>query len=568
MNLMPETDLASVRLTLLPQVDAPKSKPSKRSKKTVTSTGKHRALTTEDIEQATVLMASKMVGANGVAEAELSQLGVLFGLFEPRACYISRFISASQALQVSTVRGRDDERIRAAKPGQDVSGRAFASGEVVRENGLVASPLQTTGGPNGALTLVDPKNAVTDAVFRALAAQVSAACEVARLRDDTLRRTKDLETALLGLKAIEKGREDVLSNLSHNLKTPLTTLKAYLPMLLTESLGPLTPKQEKALAACDRSADRLLKSIDDLLITSRLRAGRMTLEERPFGLKAVIEEVCHSLQPVANQSNLKLIVHASSEVNVRGDRQHILDAAFRLVERAIHQSDEDTLIELSLQTASHQWVEFSVTNQQNALSVEEVDRVFDTLRPSNNLIAGSRSDLGLGLPIAAKIIRLHGGRIEANSSKLDGTRLRFFLPVFAGALHTPVDLPVPIEGGILLVEDDADCREILTEVLRGEGYRVYATSSAAEARTLFAEHRPAMVLLDLRLSDDDGRTVLHFIRTSEALKETSVFVISGASDAAEIASGKGIDRIDGFFEKPLQLSKLLHTVASVVAPSE
>jgi DNA-binding response OmpR family regulator len=93
-----------------------------------------------------------------------------------------------------------------------------------------------------------------------------------------------------------------------------------------------------------------------------------------------------------------------------------------------------------------------------------------------------------------------------------------------------------------------------------------SASGAGQAIKILKHVRPAMVLLDLRLTDGDGRSVLHFVRRSESMKETPVFIITGATDAADIVGGKGVDRVDGFFEKPLQLPKLLSTVAAVVRP--
>src|SRR5262249_20555807 len=121
-------------------------------------------------------------------------------------------------------------------------------------------------------------------------------------------------------------------------------------------------------------------------------------------------------------------------------------------------------------------------------------------------------------------------------------------------------------GHILLVEDDRDCREVLQELLEQEGYSVVSTASAEEARAALADLRPAMVLLDLRLSEDDGRSVLRHLRGLPALAETPVYIISGASEVAALSTGTGLERIAGFFEKPLQLRKLLDTVAWVVRP--
>ena len=92
-------------------------------------------------------------------------------------------------------------------------------------------------------------------------------------------------------------------------------------------------------------------------------------------------------------------------------------------------------------------------------------------------------------------------------------------------------------------------------------------SGAHEAKAVLANIKPGLVLLDLRLRDDDGRSVLHFIREAEALREVPVYLVSGSSEVASLGAGRGKDRIEGFFEKPLQIAKLLDTVASVVRPS-
>jgi DNA-binding response OmpR family regulator len=168
----------------------------------------------------------------------------------------------------------------------------------------------------------------------------------------------------------------------------------------------------------------------------------------------------------------------------------------------------------------------------------------------------------------AKILTLHGGRVEASSVLGEGSTFQMVLPMFAGAISAPdMAQSAPRAGGILLVEDDADCREVLQQVLEQEGYRVMAASRADEARSILSHIRPAMVLLDLRLSEEDGRSVLRFIRGTESLADVVVYIISGASDLASLSAGQGLDRIDGFFEKPLQLPRLLDTVASVVRPS-
>lgn len=401
----------------------------------------------------------------------------------------------------------------------------------------------------------------------ALAAHLTSATEFARLRDDADRRNKDLQTAITGLKSLERQREDLLSNVSHDLKNPLTTIKAYLNMLSGSKLGELNEGQAKAVAVADRNADRLLRMISDLLLISRLQSGKMELNQKPFGLKALVEEVQQALRPMADALNIELRLKRSPEAFVRGDRERVSEALYNLIDHALGTSPKGTSVEVAISDRNGLAV-VSVSDCGPSITEDEAVRMFDAYaRPRGS---GPQQTHGLGLPIAAKILQLHGGRVEAEgiaTGAATGTTIRASLPLFAGAVAPIRPAPERRAGGILLVEDDADCREVLQQVLETEGYRVVGVDSAADARAVLENIRPGLVLLDLRLRDEDGTSVLHFIRERPALADIPVYLVSGSSEVASLGKGTGKDRIDGFFEKPLQLPKLLDMVASVVTPS-
>lgn len=517
------------------------------------------------VEQALAQMAAHLGEAAGLAESQRSLLAVVHELAKPRACFIARHAAERELLQISSVRGRNDPRIAAARPGEGPLGQAFSQRRIIREEGLVAAPTLSGDAATGALVLLSPRYELTDGQLQALAAQISAGMSVARLSEEATLRTKDLQTAVVGLKALEKTREQMLANISHDLKNPLTTIKTYLALLQRSSLGELTEKQRKAVTTCDRNADRLLRMINDLLLISRLQAGSMQLDERPFGLKDVAEEVVQALSSQAAQSQVKLVIPPCAEVYVKGDRGRIAEAISNLVETALHRCPAEGAVEVRIATADGGLASVSVRDDGPMLADEELKHLFDTYyRPPG---AGASGHRGLALPLAAKIVHLHGGRIEAGSGRGRGCSLRIYLPMFAGAVSMPEGGFAPRMGEILLVEDDADCRDVLQQVLEMEGYRVVAAASATEARSLLEEMRPALVLLDLRLSEEDGMSVLHFIRKSEALSDVAVYLISGAREVASLSGGQGIERIDGFFEKPLQVAKVLDTVAAVVRPT-
>ncbi|HVE83474.1 MAG TPA: hybrid sensor histidine kinase/response regulator [Myxococcales bacterium] len=520
----------------------------------------------ETVARALAEMGSQSAAAAVLAEAQRTQLQAVHGLLEAKTSFISEWVPARDLLRVACVRGRNDARVRAVAPGEGPVGRAHAEHHIIREGGLWAAPLNGGEGPLGVLVVMGARRGASDPVLEALAAQVAAAWELARVKDDSARRHKDLQTAVAGLRSLEHSREELLAQVSHDLKNPLTTVKAYLAMMARGKTGALSEQQEKAVQVCQRNADRLLRMINDLLLMSRLQSGKMELDERPFGLKALTDDVMRALTPLAEQSKVRLQAVRGGEAFVRGDRERLSEAIYNLVDHAIHASLPGRAVELKVHLEDQGLASLTVRDGGPPMGEEERGSLFDAyFRPRGSEI--SRRHVGLALPIVAKIVHLHGGRVEARAAPGDGTEYQLSVPMFAGAVSAePAAQAAPRAGGILLVEDDADCREVQREVLELEGYREMTATSAAEARSVLGHIRPGLVLLDLRLRDEDGRAVLHLVRTTKALEDVTVFIISGASDVAAMTAGTGADRIDGYFEKPIQLPRLLDTVASVVRP--
>lgn len=512
-------------------------------------------------------LAKVISSAQSIPEAQKAQLAILQTLASPKACYMVELAQGRNELHVVSVRGRTDERITAAQPGVGPVGRAFSTGALVQDKNQVVIPLVGPQGIMGCMVLLEPKVPFSEPISRALGAQAAAAWEVMRLKDDSARRSKDLQTAIAGLKSLEKNRETLLSNVSHDLKNPLTTVKAYLSMLSQGKLGTLDEKQLHAIHVAERNADRLQKMVNDLLLISRLQSGKMQLDERPFGLKALMSDVMQTVTAMADQSKVKLELARSSEVFVKGDRDRLSEALHHLVEYAIHQSPQGGSVHLSI-SLTDGFACLCVQDSGPALSPEQLEHLFDSFHRVRTANGMRSADVGLDLPIVSKIAQLHGGRVEATRPVgTEGATFRLLLPAFAAALNiADVAIPSPRAGDILLVEDDKDCREVLQEVLESEGYSVMAAANVADAQSMLQHSRPVLVLLDLRLAHEDGRGVLHHIRQTSELKDTAVYLISGASEVGSLAAGTGPDRIDGFFEKPLQLQRLMDTVAAVVRP--
>src|SRR5258708_12060914 len=462
----------------------PKRRPSAGSKPPTLPVDPLRA------EDTIAAMARCITSAPGEMEAEREQLALLQGLTRARTCYLLQKTELSNELEVVAVGGPDDPRIAAVAAGEGVAGKAFSDGGIVRADGTVAVPLFGAGTAVGCLVLLSPQRVAKDPLLTALASQISAASEVSRLKDEMVRRNRDLQNGVGGLKSLEKNREVLISNISHDLKNPLSTLKVYLSLLTRKNLGDLTEKQAKAVSTCERSTDRLLKMINDMLLLSRLQSGKMQLNERPFGLKDLAQNVVDTLSAPATVAKVQLVLLPCPEVYVRGDRDRLFEAFGNLSESAVQRSRGTVQIRVSTQKSG--LAHLSVTDDVEPIAPDELEHVFELYHRDRVPKRPRQSTRNLGLPVAAKIVQLHGGKIDIKSSSEAGTTVEVSLPAFAAAVAPAIASVAPRAGSILLVEDDVDCREVLQQALDQEGYPVASLPDTVAPISILHHTLPAL----------------------------------------------------------------------------
>ncbi|MHB1844160.1 MAG: hybrid sensor histidine kinase/response regulator [Deltaproteobacteria bacterium] len=552
-----------------------------------------------------------------LATALKRHLAVVSRIFGARTSFILLFDPITGQLSVASVRGRTDPWVAAAVPGEGPFGDAYASGKIVlswaaaldrRRGGrvrlddpllalaaarrrsatratptgpgkesrrLVAVPMLATGRCLGVLGMIQPVFERGDApgeaesdLLLALGAQAAAAVEIARLRDDALRRSRDLETALAGTRSLARNRDEALGTISHELRTPLSTVKSYLALLAQgEQLGQLTKGQRDVVEVCQRNVERIQRLIHDLVLTSRLQAGRMELDPKPIGLRALISEALLTCAPFASEQGVRVELVPGHEAFIRGNRDRLTDALLNVLDNAIRYNRRGGRVSV---TAGSQGAvaRILVEDDGQGIAKDDLAHVFERFIELDISPTGNGIGVGLGLAIVRQVVDRHGGRIALTSELGQGTQAVIDLPLFAGvasglsAAPDEAQGPEHGDGTILLVEDDADCRMALQLVLQQEGYEVDVVAGGKDAVASLAQKRPSLMLLDLHMPDLDGRLLLRQIRKQEALKNLPVFVISGAIEAAA-----GIDRlapgedVAGVFEKPLNFPRLLESIA-------
>ena len=254
-----------------------------------------------------------------------------------------------------------------------------------------------------------------------------------RIRERTARTLAEEAHWQLALKNKElveadKLKDEFVALISHDLRTPLTSIIGYVELVLDEDVDPpLDDERRTYLKVVARSSERLLRLVDDLLFVARLQAGRLVLETTPIDLAEATSQAVDEARPHAELKGLAISFLGDTAVPVEADRGRIFQLLDNLISNAIKFTPDGGRVDVRvLRTADGAVLE--VTDTGIGLAPDESERVFERFfrseRASNRQIPGT----GLGLFIARAIAEAHGGTISASSSQGEGTTFRIELP--------------------------------------------------------------------------------------------------------------------------------------------
>jgi signal transduction histidine kinase len=240
---------------------------------------------------------------------------------------------------------------------------------------------------------------------------------------------------------LDRLKSDMVSTVSHELKTPLTSVQMAVHLLLEEVVGPLTPKQVELLLAARQDAERILTMINDLLDLTRIEQGRVKLDLQPVHLGELVDEAVSRMRPRAEDAGLDL----ESDINgpdsvVMVDRDRIGHVFDNLIVNAIHHTPRGGSIRVAAGSEGDS-VRVDVRDTGKGIAREHLPRLFEKFYriPDERPTGGA----GLGLAIAREIVTAHGGRIDVASRPGKGTTFTFTLP----GCHPAPD-PTPDQGSL------------------------------------------------------------------------------------------------------------------------
>jgi PAS domain S-box-containing protein len=448
-------------------------------------------------------------------------------------------------------------------PPGDLPVRSYLAVPVVSRSGTVLGGMFFGHTTVGAFSEEHEQLAVGVSGWTALAidnAQLYAAAESARETAESANRAKD----------------EFLAMMSHELRTPLNAVLGWIQVLRT---GTGTPEsRNRALATIERNARSQAQIIDDLLDVSRIVTGKFTLKIASVELLSVVESALETVTLAVRAKPLTLTkqIGVNSAI-VSGDADRLRQVVTNLLTNAVKFTPAGGSITVTL-NADQDRGRVQVADSGQGIDPSRLPHVFDRFWQGDSSITRTHGGLGLGLAIVKHIVDMHGGDVSAQSAGPGlGATFTVELPLAGrivdqypngGANAASAERLSPLkDASILVVDDEADARELVVDVLGQAGARVRSAASVAEALRAVYGDRPDLVICDLGMPYANGFDFLGQLRAmgGDYVRIPAIALTAYAREEdRQRALTAGFQAHVG---KPFDIAVLLETVADLLSHS-
>ncbi|MBL8954997.1 MAG: response regulator [Myxococcaceae bacterium] len=377
---------------------------------------------------------------------------------------------------------------------------------------------------------------------------------------------KQAETAL---REATRRKDEFLAVLSHELRNPLAPIvtAAELMKLRGDVASPTTRQ------VIMRQSQHLLRLIDDLLDISRVTSGKIALEKKPVDLSRVVANAVESTAPLFEQRQHRLTVDvADSGAIVLGDEVRLTQVVSNLLTNAARYTPPGGRVSVSVAREAQKLV-LRVTDNGRGIDPSLLTQVFEMFAQGSQGPERSEGGLGLGLALVQQLVTLHGGAVEAHSEgKGRGSTFTVRLPALDGIeAEVSAKQPVARQGAspsrrVLLVDDNADAVELLSELLAEVGYEVLVARGPVEAQEVIDDFAPQVAVLDIGMPVMDGHALAHALKEKLGPRTPVLVALSGYGQPHDRRKSEQ----SGFaahLVKPVDTARLLATLESLFPAS-
>ncbi len=390
-----------------------------------------------------------------------------------------------------------------------------------------------------------------------------------------------------------------LATVSHELRTPISLILGPLDRIIEEDGKTLPPQIAADLNRIHRNAVRLLLVVNDILDFSKADAGKLEPSWEWTDVQAYTQAIIQDIEPLATLQGLRLTLTTQEFGEVPLDRQMYSRILLNLVSNALKFSNPQTEISVRVGLVDERWFEVSVCDRGIGIPAEKLELIFEKFTQVDSSAKRRYPGTGLGLALARQLAELMAGTIGVESEFGSGATFRIRLPRAQPGVEvaegTPLELASsraatrrwlqalqqqrslrvanaaaaeeapPSSSGrplVLVVEDNEDMREFITEVLSHE-YRVIGASNGQEAKYILSRHAPQVIVSDIMMPLMSGTELIRWLRAEPSLSHVPVILLTARVGVDSLTEGLEAGANE-YLSKPFAAEELRARVRSVV----
>ncbi|MDY6900622.1 MAG: response regulator [Cyanobacteriota bacterium] len=395
-------------------------------------------------------------------------------------------------------------------------------------------------------------------------------------------------------KEVDRMKTDFISTVSHELRTPLTSVLGFASIIqekLQEDIFPLVPDDNRKTKKTVRrvkdniniiisEAERLTTLINDVLDIAKMEAGKLDWKQDNISIEKVIERSLAATSALFVTKDLELIKNIEPELpEVLGDEDRLIQVLINLISNAVKFTDRGS-ITCSAKVNNNNIV-VSVTDTGSGISQEDQPKVFDKFKQVGEIFTDKPQGTGLGLPICKQIIEHHSGNIWVESELDKGSTFSFSIPIKNVSPTSEFEKIINLDSlvrqlkehshrnvnisdkqkTILVVDDDANIRELLRQSLKNQGYAVKEAINGLDAISQIKTEKPDLIILDVMMPQINGFDTAAIIKNDPFTMDIPIIMLSIFEDK-ERGYKLGIDR---YMTKPIESNKLMKEIGLLLS---
>jgi signal transduction histidine kinase/CheY-like chemotaxis protein len=352
-------------------------------------------------------------------------------------------------------------------------------------------------------------------------------------------RTQELERARGDAETANRAKSTFLANMSHELRTPLNAIIGYSEMIAEDMQDEGQQEHVPDLNKINNAGRHLLALINDVLDLSKIEAGRMDLYLEHFEVEPLLTEVVETARPLVGKNSNQFVTNFEPNLGAgRADITKVRQALFNLLSNAAKFTENGT-ITLAARRDSGEKGElliFSVADTGIGIPPEKLESIFEEFAQAEDHTTRNYGGTGLGLSISRRFAQMMGGDISLESVVGEGSTFTLSVPVSVEAIADPeassderAQLSVA-DHPVLIIDDNADSRDVLRRTLEEDGHAVATAPGGEEGLARARELSPSLILLDVMMPGMDGWAVLRQLKSDPALEAIPVAMVTVVDD--------------------------------------